>query len=135
MLKDITLGQYFPGDTIVHRLDPRTKILCVIVALAGMFFVSGAADIISRVASIPSLTGMERSMMTTSGFSRRVSLTACSPSSASPAMVKPGVFSNRVTSPMRRITWSSAISKRVLSCDRFIVAKQSWLSFRCRAWT
>ena len=27
MLKDITLGQYFPGDTVVHRLDPRTKIL------------------------------------------------------------------------------------------------------------
>ena len=27
MLKDITLGQYFPGDTVVHRLDPRTKLL------------------------------------------------------------------------------------------------------------
>ena len=26
MLKDITLGQYFPGDTIVHRLDARTKL-------------------------------------------------------------------------------------------------------------
>ena len=25
MLKDITLGQYFPGDTVVHRLDPRIK--------------------------------------------------------------------------------------------------------------
>ena len=31
MLKDITLGQYFPGDTAVHRLDPRTKILLVLV--------------------------------------------------------------------------------------------------------
>ena len=31
MLKDITLGQYFPGDTVVHRLDPRTKLLMVIV--------------------------------------------------------------------------------------------------------
>ena len=27
MLKDITLGQFFPGDTIAHRLDPRTKLL------------------------------------------------------------------------------------------------------------
>ena len=27
MLKDITLGQYFPGNTIVHRLDPRTKLI------------------------------------------------------------------------------------------------------------
>jgi len=36
MLKDITLGQYFPGNSVVHRLDPRTKILMVgnyIVAL------------------------------------------------------------------------------------------------------
>ena len=36
MLKDITLGQYFPGDTLIHRLDPRTKLIglvCYIVAL------------------------------------------------------------------------------------------------------
>ena len=26
-LKDITLGQYFPGNTFVHRLDPRVKLL------------------------------------------------------------------------------------------------------------
>ena len=31
MLKDITLGQSFPGDTFAHRLDPRTKLLVVIV--------------------------------------------------------------------------------------------------------
>ena len=29
MLKDITLGQYFPGKTVVHRLDPRTKLVLV----------------------------------------------------------------------------------------------------------
>ncbi|MDL2300632.1 energy-coupling factor transporter transmembrane protein EcfT [Clostridiaceae bacterium OttesenSCG-928-D20] len=38
MLKDITLGQYFPGDTIVHRLDPRTKLILVIVYIAALFF-------------------------------------------------------------------------------------------------
>ncbi len=27
MLKDITLGQFFPGDSLLHRLDPRTKIV------------------------------------------------------------------------------------------------------------
>lgn len=31
MLKDITLGQYFPGETFVHRLDPRTKLLMTMV--------------------------------------------------------------------------------------------------------
>ena len=37
MLKDITLGQYFPGDTVVHRLDPRTKLILVIVFIAALF--------------------------------------------------------------------------------------------------
>ena len=37
MLKDITLGQYFPGDTVAHRLDPRTKLLLVVVYIVGLF--------------------------------------------------------------------------------------------------
>lgn len=37
MLKDITLGQYFPGDTIVHRLDPRTKIILVLLYIIALF--------------------------------------------------------------------------------------------------
>ncbi len=41
MLKDITLGQYFPGDTVVHRLDPRTKLLLVIVYIVGLFNSTG----------------------------------------------------------------------------------------------
>lgn len=41
MLKDITLGQYFPGDTVAHRLDPRTKLLLVIVYIVGLFSADG----------------------------------------------------------------------------------------------
>ena len=37
MLKDITLGQYFPGDTVVHRLDPRTKLILTFVYIAALF--------------------------------------------------------------------------------------------------
>jgi ABC-type cobalt transport system, permease component CbiQ and related transporters len=37
MLKDITLGQFFPGDTIVHRLDPRTKIILVLIFIISLF--------------------------------------------------------------------------------------------------
>ena len=37
MLKDITLGQFFPGNTIVHRLDARTKLILVIVYIAALF--------------------------------------------------------------------------------------------------
>ncbi len=37
MLKDITLGQYFPGKTVVHRLDPRTKLLILILYIVALF--------------------------------------------------------------------------------------------------
>ena len=37
MLKDITLGQFFPGKTVVHRLDPRTKLLLLIVYIVALF--------------------------------------------------------------------------------------------------
>lgn len=37
MLKDITLGQYFSGDSILHRLDPRIKIIAVLVFAVTIF--------------------------------------------------------------------------------------------------
>lgn len=37
MLKDITLGQFFPGHTMLHRCDPRTKILLVAAIIAALF--------------------------------------------------------------------------------------------------
>ncbi|MBR6521731.1 MAG: energy-coupling factor transporter transmembrane protein EcfT [Oscillospiraceae bacterium] len=39
MLKNITLGQYFPGNTFVHRLDPRTKLLIIVVYIVALFLV------------------------------------------------------------------------------------------------
>ena len=37
MLKDITLGQYFPGNSVVHRLDPRTKLIMLVVYIVALF--------------------------------------------------------------------------------------------------
>lgn len=37
MLKDITLGQFFPGSSAIHKLDPRTKILCEILIIITVF--------------------------------------------------------------------------------------------------
>ena len=36
-LKDITLGQYFPGNSVVHRLDPRTKLVAVMLYIVALF--------------------------------------------------------------------------------------------------
>lgn len=41
MLKDITLGQFFPGNTIAHRLDPRTKLLLVVLFICALFQAKG----------------------------------------------------------------------------------------------
>lgn len=41
MLKDITLGQYFPGTSAVHRLDPRLKVLMVVAYIVALFCADG----------------------------------------------------------------------------------------------
>lgn len=37
MLTDITLGQYYPGDSFLHRMDPRAKILCTMIFIIAIF--------------------------------------------------------------------------------------------------
>lgn len=37
MIRDITLGQYYPADSILHRLDPRTKIIGTFVFIISLF--------------------------------------------------------------------------------------------------
>ena len=56
MLKDITLGQYFPGNSLAHRLDPRTKILLTVLYIVALFcakwFVSYALAAVLLIAGI-----------------------------------------------------------------------------------
>ena len=42
MIKDITIGQYFPGQSFIHKLDPRTKVLATIVYIVILFVVRNA---------------------------------------------------------------------------------------------
>ncbi len=37
MIRDITIGQYYPVNSILHRLDPRTKIMCTIFYIVSLF--------------------------------------------------------------------------------------------------
>lgn len=39
MLKDITLGQFFPGNSVLHRLDPRTKLMLTMGYMILLFWV------------------------------------------------------------------------------------------------
>ena len=55
-LRDITLGEYFPGDSPIHRLDPRAKLIamiCYIVALfLGQWFVTYAVLFLALAAAV-----------------------------------------------------------------------------------
>ena len=62
MLTNITLGQYYPVDSWVHRLDPRTKILLTIGIMVAVFMVHSLAGyavvlafiwLISRLSKVP----------------------------------------------------------------------------------
>ena len=62
MLKNITLGQYYPVDSLIHRLDPRIKLILTIAFIVAVFMVhtlAGYAVIfafvfwLSRLAKVP----------------------------------------------------------------------------------
>ena len=59
MIRDITLGQYFPADSVIHRLDPRTKIIWTFFYIILLFFMKtavGFAAFIVLTAVIIALT-------------------------------------------------------------------------------
>ena len=37
MIRDITIGQYYPAQSPIHRLDPRVKIVCTLLYLISLF--------------------------------------------------------------------------------------------------
>ena len=40
MLQDITIGQYIPGESFTHKLDPRTKIIISILFIVSLFVIN-----------------------------------------------------------------------------------------------
>ena len=46
MLTDITLGQYFAGNSILHKLDPRVKIITASILLIFVFLANGAFSVL-----------------------------------------------------------------------------------------
>ena len=37
MIRDITIGQYYPAKSMIHRLDPRVKLVCTLLYLVSLF--------------------------------------------------------------------------------------------------
>lgn len=40
MLEGIAIGQYYPGNSYIHRLDPRIKIVCALIYMVALFLVN-----------------------------------------------------------------------------------------------
>ncbi len=60
MLKDVTLGQYFPGSSIIHRLDPRAKIIWLVGYIVALFLVKGWAGYLLMTAILIGFTAIAR---------------------------------------------------------------------------
>ena len=45
MIREITLGQYYPVDSVLHRLDPRTKLFGTMVFIVSLFLEIGRAHV------------------------------------------------------------------------------------------
>lgn len=43
MLRDITLGQYYPADSVIHKLDPRVKLFATLIYIISLFCFKGIA--------------------------------------------------------------------------------------------
>ena len=50
MLRDITLGQYYPADSVIHKLDPRTKLFATLLFIIRVFSFDGIVGFIVMTA-------------------------------------------------------------------------------------
>ena len=60
MLKDITLGQYFPGNSPIHRMDPRTKLLALILYIVTIFIADGLIPYVICAAGLAAVIRISR---------------------------------------------------------------------------
>ena len=60
MIRDITLGQYYPGDSMVHRLDARTKIIATLLFIIELFVVNNFWGFLIAAAAMFAVIAMSR---------------------------------------------------------------------------
>lgn len=56
MLKNITLGQYYPGDSVIHKMDPRVKLVATLAYIVCVFLFRGLCGWILLTAILVGLT-------------------------------------------------------------------------------
>ena len=46
MLRDITIGQYYPADSVIHKLDPRVKLFGTLIYVISLFCIKGIVSFV-----------------------------------------------------------------------------------------
>lgn len=52
MIKDITIGQFFPGNSVIHKLDPRIKLVLTFVYIVIVFLCKNFVSLASIVVAL-----------------------------------------------------------------------------------
>jgi len=60
MIRDITIGQYYPAKSILHRLDPRTKLVATLLYLISLFLFDGFAGYIVATVFLVSIIRLSK---------------------------------------------------------------------------
>ena len=60
MIRDITLGQYYPGNSWIHRLDPRVKILATILYIVALFVVKDFIGFATAFVGLVAVTAISK---------------------------------------------------------------------------
>ena len=60
MIRDITLGQYFPGESWIHRLDPRIKIIATLLFVIELFIVDSFWGFLAAVAALAAVIAISK---------------------------------------------------------------------------
>lgn len=60
MIRDITIGQYYPANSVIHRLDPRVKLLGTIVFVVTVFFVNDLTGLALATVALAAVIGLSK---------------------------------------------------------------------------
>lgn len=60
MIRDITLGQYYPGESVIHRLDPRIKIIGTLLYVVALFVVNDFIGMLGAAVALGLIIAVSR---------------------------------------------------------------------------
>lgn len=60
MIRDITLGQYYPGNSLIHKLDPRIKIIATLLFIVELFIVDNFLGFVFAAAALLTIIAVSK---------------------------------------------------------------------------